>query len=222
MSPTDKDWLLSLLKTEKNAVDRPLVLAELHRKDSLEWRSGAFEIDKNSETLRKFKGEGVKIYQVEASTALGRGRLVYSSIGIHLLSFETESDHYPGYGRLTKLLSQGDWQPLERVEVEQLVQLIDQLSAHLAPLGSEFQQRVWRLLGGVPLGQVCQYADLARQIGSTRYARAVGQAVAKNPIALLIPCHRVLGKNGEVGNFRWSGWRKARALADEKILYATR
>ncbi|MCW8955754.1 MAG: methylated-DNA--[protein]-cysteine S-methyltransferase [Gammaproteobacteria bacterium] len=68
----------------------------------------------------------------------------------------------------------------------------------LKPLGTEFQQRVWQALQKIPAGEVRSYGELAYQLGSS--ARAVGNACRKNPIPLLIPCHRVVAKTG-LGGF---------------------
>ncbi|MBW2459279.1 MAG: methylated-DNA--[protein]-cysteine S-methyltransferase, partial [Deltaproteobacteria bacterium] len=77
--------------------------------------------------------------------------------------------------------------------------------------GTNFQLRVWEALLRVPEGALVQYGDLARAIGAPRAARAVGSAVARNPISWLIPCHRVIRSTGAIGNYRW-GAAKKRAI----------
>jgi methylated-DNA-[protein]-cysteine S-methyltransferase len=69
----------------------------------------------------------------------------------------------------------------------------------LAPAGTDFQQRVWSALRTIPYGQTWSYAELARQVGSA--SRAVGLANGKNPIALIIPCHRVIGSDGSLTGY---------------------
>ena len=69
----------------------------------------------------------------------------------------------------------------------------------LAPLGTPFQQQVWQALRTIPRGEVRTYGDIARQIGRPKAFRAVGQACNRNPIPLLIPCHRVVGAWGLTG-----------------------
>ncbi len=66
----------------------------------------------------------------------------------------------------------------------------------LAPEGTAFQQRVWRELLTIPYGDTWSYGELARAIGRPAAARAVGAANGKNPIAIIVPCHRVIGANG--------------------------
>ena len=68
----------------------------------------------------------------------------------------------------------------------------------LAPRGTEFQQTIWQLLTKIPYGQTRTYGELAAILGNPKAARAVGMACNKNPILLLIPCHRVVGSNGSL------------------------
>jgi AraC family transcriptional regulator of adaptative response/methylated-DNA-[protein]-cysteine methyltransferase len=69
--------------------------------------------------------------------------------------------------------------------------------------GSDFQITVWRALIGIPSGSRSTYSQIARQLGKPGAARAVGNAVSKNRIAFLIPCHRIVCQSGEIGGFRW-------------------
>lgn len=71
----------------------------------------------------------------------------------------------------------------------------------LAPKGTAFQQKVWKELLKIPYGQTRSYKDLAIAIGKPKAARAVGMALNKNPIPLIIPCHRVIGSNGNLTGF---------------------
>ena len=77
--------------------------------------------------------------------------------------------------------------------------------------GTAFQRRVWQALREVPRGETVSYGDLARQIGRPRASRAVGAAVGANPIAYVVPCHRVVRADGGLGGFRW-GLRFKRSL----------
>ncbi len=82
----------------------------------------------------------------------------------------------------------------------------------LAPLGSRFQQDVWQRLMAIPFGEMRSYSRLARDLGSPHAARAVGQAAAQNPLLILIPCHRLLGKDGRLVGFSAGQELKARLL----------
>lgn len=87
----------------------------------------------------------------------------------------------------------------------------------LAPAGTDFQRRVWAALLDIPLGQTLSYAELAARLGQPAAARAVGAANGKNPIAILIPCHRVLASSGELAGYRWGLDKKEALLARERL-----
>jgi AraC family transcriptional regulator of adaptative response/methylated-DNA-[protein]-cysteine methyltransferase len=82
--------------------------------------------------------------------------------------------------------------------------------------GTDFQRRVWRALRAIPYGATWTYADLAREVGAPRAARAVAAACAANRVALVVPCHRVVRGDGASGGYRWGAERKARLLAAER------
>ena len=77
--------------------------------------------------------------------------------------------------------------------------------------GTPFQQRVWRALREIPAGSTMTYAAVAQRLGAPRSARAVAQACAANPLAVLVPCHRVVRQDGELSGYRW-GIERKRAL----------
>jgi len=81
--------------------------------------------------------------------------------------------------------------------------------------GTAFQQRVWQALRTVPAGRTASYAEIARTIGAPTAVRAVAHAVASNPLAVAIPCHRIVRSNGALAGYRWGVERK-RALLDRE------
>jgi len=83
----------------------------------------------------------------------------------------------------------------------------------VAPAGTPFQQTVWRALQDIPYGETTSYGELARRIGDVKASRAVGLANGANPIAIVIPCHRVIGANGSLTGFG-GGLPTKRALLD--------
>lgn len=89
------------------------------------------------------------------------------------------------------------------------------LKLHLR--GTNFQIKVWEALLNIPAGTVTTYEHIAAQIGNPKAIRAVGTAVGHNPIAVLIPCHRVISKAGEFGNYRYGSARKKALLAKEFV-----
>lgn len=82
-------------------------------------------------------------------------------------------------------------------------------------IGTDFEVRVWEKLLTIPMGRLTTYSDLAAQAGSPKAARAVGAAVGKNPICFVVPCHRVIGKNGDITGYHWGLTRKRAMLGWE-------
>lgn len=82
--------------------------------------------------------------------------------------------------------------------------------------GTAFQERVWRVLREIPPGSTVSYAELAARIGAPKSARAVGRAVGANPLAVAIPCHRVVRNDGAISGYRWGVERKRALLEREK------
>ena len=81
--------------------------------------------------------------------------------------------------------------------------------------GTAFQSRVWRALRDIPLGKTESYGELARRLGEPKSVRAVASACARNHVALLIPCHRVVSSDGGPGGYRWGLRRKESLLLRE-------
>jgi methylated-DNA-[protein]-cysteine S-methyltransferase len=88
----------------------------------------------------------------------------------------------------------------------------------IAPAGTAFQKSVWSALRGLHSGEFISYAELAERLGRPRALRPVGQANAKNPIALFVPCHRVVASDGSIGGYAWGTERKAYLLAHERVI----
>ncbi len=106
---------------------------------------------------------------------------------------------------------------------EMLEQVLSQMMEHPAALdlpldlrATAFQMRVWQALKLIPRGETRTYAELARLIGQPTAVRAVARACATNPVALVIPCHRVIGSDGKLTGYRWGVERKKKLLALEK------
>ncbi len=88
----------------------------------------------------------------------------------------------------------------------------------LDPLGTAFQRRVWDALRAIPYGATLSYSDLARRLGDVRATRAVGAANGRNPIPIIVPCHRVVGANGALTGFGGGLDRKRWLLEHEGVL----
>lgn len=167
------------------------------------------------------KGAGLVVRYATAETALGIVLVAATSKGICKIAFG--DDHHALEAELARELAKA-----ERIEDgERLAPFIAQIDAYLRgtrehfdlPLdisATAFQQRVWDALSRIPYGETRSYTDIAETVGSPRAVRAVANACASNPVALAIPCHRVLQKGGALAGYRWGVSRKAVLLATEK------
>lgn len=88
----------------------------------------------------------------------------------------------------------------------------------LEPVGTEFQQRAWRELRGIPFGATISYGEQARRLGDQKASRAVGSANGRNPIAVVVPCHRVVGADGSLTGYASGVDRKAWLLEHERAV----
>lgn len=92
--------------------------------------------------------------------------------------------------------------------------------------GTDFQLKVWESLLKIPLGKLSTYGNLASEIGSPKASRAVGTAIGSNPVAFLIPCHRVIQSSGKIGGYMWGsdrkqlmiGWESSKVYLDDSIV----
>ncbi len=83
--------------------------------------------------------------------------------------------------------------------------------------GSAFQCRIWKLLRQIPRGETVSYSVLAKNAGNAKATRAIARACATNPVAIAVPCHRVVGKDGKLSGYRWGVRRKELLLAKERL-----
>jgi methylated-DNA-[protein]-cysteine S-methyltransferase len=93
-----------------------------------------------------------------------------------------------------------------------------EFTVKLNPEGTEFQKKVWNKLLEIPFGRTISYMELAKSLGDVKAIRAVGTANGKNKIAIIIPCHRVIGSNGKLTGYAGGLWRKEWLLKHEGIL----
>ena len=170
----------------------------------------------------KSQGAGVTIRYGIHPTPFGKCLIATTERGICHLSFVQTSEG----DAIDQLV--GDWQQAQMIEDHRsTVALIEPifdlrynhrgkpLNVHLR--GTNFQLKVWEALLQIPAGEVTTYAGIASRIGNPNATRAVGTAVGHNPIAVLIPCHRVIRKVGEFGNYRYGALRKKALLAREFV-----
>jgi AraC family transcriptional regulator of adaptative response/methylated-DNA-[protein]-cysteine methyltransferase len=169
-------------------------------------------------------GAGVQISYGLHDTPFGPALLAATERGIcglHLLQPE-QPDLDAALAALRKAWPQAKLQPNAARTAPLLARAFAPVAGqplHLLVRGTNFQVKVWEALLRVPVGQVVSYQHVAQAIGQPRALQAVGSAVGANPVALLIPCHRVIRKEGILGEYRWGsttkkaliGWEMAQA-----------
>lgn len=169
----------------------------------------------------KARGEGVTIRYGLHASPFGKCLIAVTERGICHLGFAQTSEG----DAIDALVA--EWKNARMIEDRRatapLVEPIFDLNGRVKPLnlhlrGTNFQLKVWEALLQIPAGAVTTYASLAERIGQPTASRAVGSAVGHNPIAVLIPCHRVIRKVGEFGNYRYGALRKKALLAYESAL----
>ena len=149
-----------------------------------------------------FEGPGKRTIRSESALSpWGACELGYGERGLMSLAFA--SDHQP------KEIAPERWHPLFRGEIKEL---------SLQCSGSAFEHAVWWALLQIPRGQTTSYAAIANAILRPGAARAVGQAVGRNALAWVVPCHRVLPVGGGIGGFRWGSELKQTLLKVEGSL----
>lgn len=170
----------------------------------------------------KSRGEGVTIRYGLHASPFGKCLVALTERGIcHLGFVQRETSEGDAIDTLV-----AEWKNAQMIEDHKstapLIEPIfdanarGKLNLHLR--GTNFQLKVWEALLNIPAGTVTTYEGLAERIGQPTASRAVGNAVGHNPIAVLIPCHRVINKVGRFGNYRYGAPRKMALLAKEFIL----
>lgn len=169
-------------------------------------------------------GEHVEITFAAASTPLGTLGIGATDRGLCFVQFgENAQELRERLGReypaANILAMGGGTRPQFTRWIEALVRHLDDAKAPLdLPFdirATAFQMRVWRYLQSIPTGEVRSYGEVAAGIGAPKSARAVGTACARNPVAIVIPCHRVIRESGHLGCYRW-GLERKRALIDRE------
>jgi AraC family transcriptional regulator of adaptative response/methylated-DNA-[protein]-cysteine methyltransferase len=172
----------------------------------------------------KSRGEGLQIAYGIHPTPFGECLLAVTGRGVSNLIFLSDGSPQGAVAELRKVWGNASLRQdssLTQEAAEQVAQAL--LGGTKAPLalhlrGTNFQLKVWEALLRIPEGALVSYDELAARIGEPGAARAVGNAVGRNPIPLLIPCHRVVRKSGDFGGYRWGlprkkailGWEMAR------------
>jgi AraC family transcriptional regulator of adaptative response/methylated-DNA-[protein]-cysteine methyltransferase len=169
----------------------------------------------------KARGEGLRIAYGFHPSPFGECLLATTRRGICGLVFVENGAREAALDGLKRRWARAEFvhdPQTTRPALEQIFRLFQGQAgppARLLLSGTNFQIKVWEALLRIPPGRVVSYADIALQIGLPRSARAVGNAVSRNPIAVIIPCHRVIRKAGDLGGYRWGIARKKALLGWE-------
>ena len=155
------------------------------------------------------------LFYKEMESPVGKLKLAASADALVAILWERES---PNRIKLATL-SYDPQQPIlietERQLEEYFAGTRNEFNLPLEPAGTEFQKKVWRALREIPYGQTRSYLDLAKRIDSAKAVRAVGAANGKNPLSIVVPCHRIVGANGALTGFAGGLEVKAKLLAHE-------
>ncbi len=166
-------------------------------------------------------GEALRIHYSFAESPFGKLMVASTSRGVCSVAFEADETlalshlkrHFPNalyvqmvdkFQQNALFIFQKDWSRL------------DEIKLHLN--GTPFQLKVWESLLKIPMGNLTTYGDIAQHIGKPKASRAVGTAIGSNPVAFLIPCHRVIQSSGQIGGYMWGTTRKSAIIGWEAAM----
>lgn len=166
----------------------------------------------------KSGGQGLDINYSYTETLFGAMVIGSTRIGICHMAFEEHQGD--GLNNLRKKFPNAKfYQAYDEIQKNALLIFkkdpanLQKIKLHLC--GTTFQLKVWEALLKIPMGLLTTYGNISKEIGQPNSSRAVGSAIGKNPIAFLIPCHRVIQKSGQIGGYMWGTKRKNAIIAWE-------
>lgn len=159
------------------------------------------------------------LYFAETENRFGRVLLTASDQGL-------AGCYFIGQKYMPDIAPQWQHAPAHDILQNAARQLNDYAAGHLQSFelpfafaqGTEFQQRVWQAIAAIPYGETITYGELARRVGAPNSVRAAGAATGRNPISVIVPCHRVLGANGSLTGYAGGLDRKKALLTLEGVL----
>ena len=157
------------------------------------------------------------VAQCRIATPLGALTLEASALGLSAARFDAQA-HHPGASAAPVDPEQPHLARAAREFAEYFAGQRRQFTVALDPQGTPFQQRVWQALLAIPWGALSSYGRIAGELGLPRAARAVGAAVGRNPVAVIVPCHRVVGADGSLTGYAGGLPRKTALLQLEGAL----
>ena len=153
------------------------------------------------------------LYRDSFETPIGFVRVTANDSGICSIGFQTHTESEPNASPITD-------QALNQLR-SYFIGALQGFSLPLAPEGTQFEQEVWNQLSKVPYASTCSYLDIANRMNNPKAIRAVGRANGANPIAIVIPCHRVVGADGSLTGYAGELWRKRWLLDHEARVAGT-
>ncbi|HET6178089.1 MAG TPA: methylated-DNA--[protein]-cysteine S-methyltransferase [Candidatus Sulfotelmatobacter sp.] len=169
-------------------------------------------------------GEGLLIRYTTAASPLGRMLVATTDVGICSIAFgrddkELVAELRKRFSKAQLVAAKGNTGWLADAVAYVTSQLGEHPLAATFPLdvrATAFQQRVWKALQEIPRGETRYYSELAAELGVPKASRAVGTAIGSNPVAVVIPCHRAVAKDGGLGGYHWGVERKRKLLEAER------
>ena len=169
----------------------------------------------------KAKGEGLTIYYGYHPSPFGLALIMVTAYGLCGMAFCEEQGEVAALADMTRRWPHAEYtEDSARTAVFAAKIFADQRLRPNEPLritfiGTDFEIRVWETLLKIPVGKVATYSGIAEHIDKPKAARAVGAAVGRNPISFVVPCHRVIGKSGDLTGYHWGLTRKKAILGWE-------
>jgi AraC family transcriptional regulator of adaptative response/methylated-DNA-[protein]-cysteine methyltransferase len=171
--------------------------------------------------LYRARGEGLTIRYGFHPSPFGKALVMTTEYGLAGLAFADEGQEAASLADMMGRWPRADYVMDQNSTMPIAVRIFDprrwkpETPLRVILIGSDFEIRVWETLLRIPVGCATTYSDVARHIEHPKAARAVGAAVGKNPISFVVPCHRVLGRSGQLTGYHWGLTRKRAILGWE-------
>lgn len=222
VSPKKFMQYLSIGYAKKLLENGNATLSEAAYKTGLSGTSRLHDLFVNIEgmTPGEFKNGGEKLTINYCFAESPFGKIIVASTAKGVCHMFFEEDEHLALSDLIKRFPNAQYnQMVDKFQQDALFifqndwQQLDSIKLHLK--GSEFQLKVWEALLTIPMGELMTYGSLAQKINKPKASRAVGTAIGSNPVAFLIPCHRVIQTSGKLGSYMWGDTRKSAIIGWE-------
>lgn len=222
VSPKKFLQYLTLSELKKN-IQSSVNISELMENVGLSAQSRVYDLFVTIEAVTpyeyKTKGDGIIIEYGFHSTPFGRCLIATTSRGVCALEF-IDSSETESMNDLREKWRNAKFQFNEEKTgrlIKSIFYSAEKKNIKALLFGTPFQIKVWEALVKIPSGRLSTYSDIANHIDNPMAARAVGTAIGKNNLAVIIPCHRIIKSIGEIGEYKWGKGRKASIIGMEKM-----